>query len=71
MLVASALCAHVHVCRYLGFRGTITKKDWSLKSSRNQYEVSGVWEQNDLELQITELPVQKWTQDYKVRGGAV
>lgn len=50
----------------MGFRGTITKKDWALKSTRNQYEVSGVWEQNDTEVQITELPIQKWTQDYKV-----
>ncbi|KAF3788559.1 DNA topoisomerase 2 [Nymphaea thermarum] len=49
---------------YKGFKGTIEKT--STKDAGATYTVSGIVEQiNETTLRITELPVRKWTQDYK------
>ncbi len=50
---------------YMGFKGTIEQKDWSLKSTKNQYEVRGVYTVDGADVNISELPVQTWTQNYK------
>merc|ERR1719230_2531655 len=44
---------------YRGFRGTITN------NSKHQYCSRGKWWENDKGIEITELPLRKWTQDYK------
>lgn len=46
---------------YRGFTGKIQPKD----SLRSSYEVKGKWEVKHGKLIITELPIQKWTRDYK------
>ncbi|KAL0397587.1 UNVERIFIED_CONTAM: DNA topoisomerase 2 [Sesamum calycinum] len=49
---------------YKGFRGSIEKT--ATKEAGNSYTVSGTIEELDERtLTITELPVRKWTQDYK------
>ncbi|KAL0464445.1 UNVERIFIED_CONTAM: DNA topoisomerase 2 [Sesamum latifolium] len=49
---------------YKGFRGSIEKT--ATKEAGNSYTVSGIIEELDERtLNITELPVRKWTQDYK------
>jgi DNA topoisomerase-2 len=50
---------------FMGFKGTITKKNWAVKSTANQYEVKGIYEIDGNEVNITELPVYGWTQNYK------
>merc|ERR1719473_508649 len=46
---------------YRGFKGAITPADTPLK-----YDVHGVVEKKDsTTLEITELPIRKWTQDFK------
>lgn len=44
---------------YRGFKGTIKKQ------SKHQYTSKGKYWENDKTLEITELPLRKWTQDYK------
>ena len=44
---------------YKGFQGTIVNKE------AKSYLVSGKWEWRDKTLVITELPIKKWTKDYK------
>merc|ERR1719453_1952260 len=44
---------------YRGFKGTITHH------SKHQYCTKGKFWENDKGIEITELPVRKWTQDYK------
>jgi hypothetical protein len=46
-------------------RGQIVQKDWSTKQNKNQYEVFGVYTLEGVTLNISELPVQTWTQNYK------
>ncbi|KAH7306210.1 hypothetical protein KP509_22G002000 [Ceratopteris richardii] len=49
---------------YKGFQGTI--ESTGSKESGKSYTISGVYEQvDDTTIRITELPVRKWTQDYK------
>lgn len=49
---------------YKGFRGTIEKT--ATKEAGATYTVSGIIEEiDDTNVQITELPVRRWTQDYK------
>lgn len=49
---------------YKGFRGTIEKT--ATKEVGNTYTVTGTIEEVDeTTLRITELPIRKWTQDYK------
>ncbi|XP_047341634.1 DNA topoisomerase 2 [Impatiens glandulifera] len=49
---------------YKGFRGTIEKT--STKETGDTYTVSGIIEEvNETTLKITELPIRRWTQDYK------
>eukprot|EP00887_Chlorella_sp_A99_P005643 scaffold1.g5643.t1 len=49
---------------YKGFRGTITEVP--TKTSGKSYQICGVINQVDeTTLEITELPIRKWTQDYK------
>ncbi|MCO5587675.1 hypothetical protein L7F22_041626 [Adiantum nelumboides] len=49
---------------YKGFQGTI--EHTITKESGRSYTISGVYEEVDeTTLRITELPVRKWTQDYK------
>eukprot|EP01018_Ginkgo_biloba_P032588 Gb_11673 [translate_table: standard] len=49
---------------YKGFKGTIEHS--ATKDSGNTYTISGIIEEVDeTTLRITELPVRKWTQDYK------
>ena len=46
---------------YRGFKGTIEKS-----AKEASYVVSGVLEEiNDTTIRITELPIRRWTQDYK------
>lgn len=48
---------------YRGFRGTIEKV---VKESCISYILSGIIEEvNETTLRITELPIRRWTQDYK------
>lgn len=48
---------------YRGFKGTIDK---TVKESGISYTVSGIVEEvNETTIRITELPVRRWTQDYK------
>ena len=50
---------------YRGFRGTIEKTDPTKQESVG-YTVKGIIEEvNETTLRISELPVRKWTQDYK------
>jgi len=45
---------------YLGFKGTITKSD------KDQFESKGIYNWlNDTTLEITELPIGTWTENYK------
>merc|ERR1719183_3372991 len=44
---------------YRGFRGTIQQV------SKHHYQSKGKWWENDKGIEITELPIRKWTQDYK------
>merc|ERR1719453_1190938 len=44
---------------YRGFKGTISNL------SKHQYCSRGKWWENDKGIEITELPLRKWTQDYK------
>ncbi|KAK6933820.1 DNA topoisomerase, type IIA, domain A [Dillenia turbinata] len=49
---------------YKGFRGTIEKT--ATKEAGVSYTVSGVIEEvNEATVRITELPIRRWTQDYK------
>lgn len=49
---------------YKGFRGTIEKT--STKETGVSYTVSGIIEEvNETTMRITELPIRRWTQDYK------
>ncbi|KAK9283698.1 hypothetical protein L1049_011948 [Liquidambar formosana] len=49
---------------YRGFRGTIEKT--ATKEAGVSYTVSGIIEEvNETTLRITELPIRRWTQDYK------
>ncbi|KAL2478354.1 DNA topoisomerase 2 [Forsythia ovata] len=49
---------------YKGFRGTIEKT--ATKEAGATYTVTGIIEEvSDTTLRVTELPVRKWTQDYK------
>ncbi|KAI7839009.1 hypothetical protein COHA_007248 [Chlorella ohadii] len=49
---------------YRGFKGTI--EEVPTKTSGKSYQICGVINQiDDTTLEITELPVRKWTQDYK------
>ncbi|KAF8396139.1 hypothetical protein HHK36_017752 [Tetracentron sinense] len=49
---------------YKGFKGTIEKA--ATKEAGVSYTVSGIIEEiNETTLRITELPVRRWTQDYK------
>lgn len=49
---------------YRGFRGTIEKN--TTKEVGNSYTINGMIEEVDeTTLRITELPIRKWTQDYK------
>lgn len=49
---------------YKGFRGTIEKT--ATKEAGASYTVSGVVEEVDeTTIRVTELPIRKWTQDYK------
>lgn len=49
---------------YRGFRGTIEKT--ATKEAGVTYTISGIIEEVDeTTLRITELPVRRWTQDYK------
>lgn len=48
---------------YRGFRGTIEK---NVKECGISYTVSGILEEvNETTIRITELPIRRWTQDYK------
>ncbi|KAL5543375.1 hypothetical protein UlMin_007159 [Ulmus minor] len=48
---------------YRGFKGTIER---SMKEGGASYIVSGILEEvNETTIRITELPVRRWTQDYK------
>lgn len=48
---------------YRWFKGTIEK---TAKEAANGYTVSGIIEEvNETTLKITELPIRRWTQDYK------
>jgi DNA gyrase/topoisomerase IV subunit A len=48
---------------YRWFKGTIEK---AAKETGNSYTVSGIIEEvNETTLKITELPLRRWTQDYK------
>eukprot|EP00929_Paragymnodinium_shiwhaense_P044865 TRINITY_DN22_c0_g2_i1.p1 TRINITY_DN22_c0_g2~~TRINITY_DN22_c0_g2_i1.p1 ORF type:complete len:1234 (-),score=417.26 TRINITY_DN22_c0_g2_i1:319-4020(-) len=47
---------------YKGFKGKITANESSEKSG---YEVCGIAKRSGNQIEITELPVKKWTQDYK------
>jgi DNA topoisomerase-2 len=44
---------------YRGFNGTINHV------SKGVYQSKGKWWENDKGIEITELPIRKWTQDYK------
>merc|ERR1719183_3106130 len=44
---------------YRGFRGTIQQV------SKHHYQSKGKWWENDKGVEINELPLRKWTQDYK------
>jgi len=44
---------------YRGFRGSIQSV------SKGSYHSKGKWWENDKGIEITELPIRKWTQDYK------
>merc|ERR1719440_1719904 len=44
---------------YRGFKGTLTNQ------SKHHYTSRGKWWENDKGIEITELPLRKWTQDYK------
>jgi len=44
---------------YRGFNGTINHV------SKSVYQSKGKWWENDKGIEITELPIRKWTQDYK------
>lgn len=49
---------------YKGFRGTIEKT--ATKESGVSYTIAGLVEEiNETTLRITELPIRRWTQDYK------
>ncbi|XAR54371.1 DNA topoisomerase (ATP-hydrolyzing) [Bertholletia excelsa] len=49
---------------YKGFRGTIEKT--ATKETGNSYTVSGFIEEiNETTVRISELPIRRWTQDYK------
>ncbi|KAI8571649.1 hypothetical protein RHMOL_Rhmol01G0136100 [Rhododendron molle] len=49
---------------YKGFRGTIEKT--ATKESGVSYTITGIIEEvNDTTLRISELPIRRWTQDYK------
>lgn len=49
---------------YRGFKGTIEKS--TTRDGTNSYNVCGVIEEiNETTLRITELPIRRWTQDYK------
>lgn len=48
---------------YRGFKGTIEK---TVKEAGVSYTISGILEEvNETTIRITELPIRKWTQDYK------
>ena len=48
---------------YRGFKGTIER---SSKEGGTSYIVSGIIEEvNETTVRITELPIRRWTQDYK------
>lgn len=50
---------------YRGFRGTIERTD-PTKQEAVGYTVKGIMEEiNETTLRITELPIRRWTQDYK------
>lgn len=49
---------------YRGFKGTIEKT--ASREAGTSYTVSGIMEEvNETALRITELPVRRWTQDYR------
>lgn len=49
---------------YKGFRGTIKKT--TTKESVVSYTITGIIEEvSDTTLRISELPIRRWTQDYK------
>uniref|UniRef100_A0A6B2KWU8 DNA topoisomerase 2 n=1 Tax=Arcella intermedia TaxID=1963864 RepID=A0A6B2KWU8_9EUKA len=56
---------------YLGFKGVIRRKtendEVNLPEIDNGYVSCGIWQANEhhLTIEITELPVRKWTQSYK------
>lgn len=49
---------------YRGFKGTIEKT--ATKEAGDSYTVCGIMEEiNETTLRITELPIRRWTQDYR------
>lgn len=49
---------------YRGFKGTLEKT--ATKEAGNSYTVCGIMEEiNETTLRITELPIRRWTQDYR------
>lgn len=58
---------------YRGFNGTIEEvartRGRNTDSEAKSYQCSGIVNQlSDTTVEITELPIRKWTQDYKVRA---
>ncbi|KFK39689.1 hypothetical protein AALP_AA3G276300, partial [Arabis alpina] len=50
---------------YRGFKGTIEKT--ATKEAGSSYTITGVYEEvDDSTIRITELPIRRWTDDYKV-----